>query len=106
MTVKEPISGNTEILTCIYRLSCKTITRQQRVRLVGVKLSGIEQPSVQADLFDPTRPVRAKRDNAVDAKHDRFGFGSIGAHGWTAPRRQTLPGHSFVHDIYVTCLLR
>jgi len=92
MTVKEPMSGNREILTCVDQLFRKTITRQQKIRLVGVKLSGIEQPSVQTDLFDPTRPLRVERDKAVDTIRNRFGFGFIGAHRWTGSRGATLRG--------------
>jgi DNA polymerase-4 len=95
MTVKDPISGNREILACVDQLFWKTVTRQQRIRLVGVKLSGIEQPSVQADLFDPTRPLRVSRDKAVDAIRKRFGFGSIGAHRRTGSGGQPLRGEGF-----------
>ncbi len=90
MSVKDPISGNKEIITCVDQLFWKTVTRQLRIRLIGVKLSGIEQPSLQADLFDPTRPLRVERDKAVDAIRNRFGFGSIGAPRWKNSSGQTV----------------
>lgn len=81
-TAKEPINGNREIITCLDELFWKTITRRASIRLVGVKLSGIALPSLQTDLFDPTRLTRADRDRAVDLIRGRFGFRSIGAHRW------------------------
>jgi DNA polymerase IV len=77
MTLKEAVEGNDEILNCLDMLFWKTITRRTRVRQVGVKLSGIEDPVQQTDLFDPGRPVRHKRDQMVDAIRRRFGFDAI-----------------------------
>jgi hypothetical protein len=66
MTLKEPVSGNAEILKCLDSLFWKTITRRTSVRQVGVKLSGIEDPVQQTDLFDPGLPLRQELDRAVD----------------------------------------
>jgi DNA polymerase-4 len=77
MTLKEAVDGNEEILKCLDLLFRKTITRGLRVRQVGVKLSGIEDPMHQADLFDPGRPVRRKRDQVVDDIRRRFGFDAV-----------------------------
>jgi DNA polymerase-4 len=77
MTLKEAVAGNDEILNCLDGLFRKTITRRTRVRQVGVKLSGIEDPVHQTDLFDPGHPVRHKRDQVVDAIRARFGFDAV-----------------------------
>ncbi len=77
MTLKEAVDGNEEIMKCLDQLFWKTITRRTRVRQVGVKLSGIEDPVHQTDLFDPGRPVRHKRDQVVDAIRRRFGFDAV-----------------------------
>jgi DNA polymerase IV len=77
MTLKEAIDGNNEILDCLDQLFRKTIARRTRIRQVGVKLSGIEDPVHQTDLFDPGHAVRQKRDQVVDAIRDRFGFDAV-----------------------------
>jgi len=77
MSLRQPVCGNREILQCVDRLFGKTITRRSRIRQVGVKLSGIQGPVFQADLFDPTRPSRDARDKAVDSIRERFGFDSV-----------------------------
>jgi DNA polymerase-4 len=77
MTLKEPVSGNAEILKCLDRLFRKTITRRTAVRQVGVKLSGIEDPLQQTNLFDSGLPLRQQLDRAVDTIRRRFGFDAI-----------------------------
>ena len=58
MTLKEAVNGNAEILDCLDRLFWKTITRGTGIRQVGVRLSGIEDPVHQMNLFDPALLVR------------------------------------------------
>jgi DNA polymerase IV len=77
MTVKEAVDGNQEILKCLDQLFRKTITRGLKVRQVGVKLSGIEDPLQQTNLFDTGRLMRKKRDQAVDDIRRRFGFDAV-----------------------------
>jgi DNA polymerase IV len=77
LTRKEPMSGNAEILDCIDRLFGKTVTGSGRIRQVGVKLSGIEEPVRQLNLFDPAVLARRERDRAVDAIRQRFGFDAV-----------------------------
>jgi len=77
MTLDEAVDGNEEILKCLDRLFRKTITRRARVRQVGVKLSGIEDPVRQTDLFDPDYALRHRRDQAVDTIRRRFGFDAV-----------------------------
>jgi DNA polymerase IV len=77
MSLKEPTNLNSEILGCIDRLFLLTITRRLPIRQVGVKLSGIDRPAFQTNLFDPLRPLRGERDRIVDAIRERFGFGSV-----------------------------
>jgi DNA polymerase IV len=77
MSLKEPTNLNSEIIGCTDRLFWLTITRSSPIRQVGVKLSGIDRPAFQTDLFDPLRPVRRERDQVVDAIRERFGFDSV-----------------------------
>ena len=77
MTLREPVSGNAEILDCLDRLFWKTITRNAGIRQVGVKLSGIEDPAQQLNLFDSGRVARKDRDRAVDIIRQRFGFDAV-----------------------------
>lgn len=81
ISLKEPTNLTSEILRLVDLLLRKTITENVKVRQVGVKLSGIGQPVLQMDLFDPKRPLLGRRDRAVDAIRQRFGFGSIRVSG-------------------------
>lgn len=81
ISLKEPTNLTREILRLIDLLLRKTITGNAKVRQVGVKLSGIGQPVVQMDLFDPNRSLHGRKDRAVDAIRHRFGFGSIRVSG-------------------------
>jgi hypothetical protein len=74
MTLKEAVDGNDKILNCLDQLFCKTITRRKRVRQVWIRLSGIQYPVNQRDLFNPRSPVRDKLDQEVDAIPRRLGF--------------------------------
>lgn len=77
MSLKQATDGNKEILECIDRLFWKTITRRTKIRQVGVKLSGIERPALQTDLFDPRGTRRHSKDRLVDVIRGRFGFASV-----------------------------
>lgn len=77
VTLKEAVSGNAEIVACLDRLFGKTVTRTTGIRQVGVKLSGIEEPVRQLNLFDPAMLVRRDRDRAVDTIRQRFGFDAV-----------------------------
>ncbi len=76
-TLKEAVNGNAEILECLDRLFWKTITRGSRIRQVGVRLAGIEDPAAQMSLFDPGLLVRKERDRAVDIIRQRYGFDAV-----------------------------
>jgi hypothetical protein len=75
--LKEAADGNAEILDCLDRLLGKTLKRRLTVRQVGVKLSGIEAPLRQMNLFDERLSRRQERDRVVDAIRRRFGFDAI-----------------------------
>ncbi len=77
ISLKEPTNLTREILRLIDLLLRKTITRNAKVRQVGVKLSGIGHPVLQMDLFDPNGSLHSRKDLAVDTIRHRFGFGSI-----------------------------
>lgn len=77
MTLREPVNGNAEILDCLDRLFGKTLTNNAGIRQVGVKLSGIEEPVRQLNLFDPAMLARKERDRAVDVIRQRFGFDAV-----------------------------
>lgn len=77
VTGKMPLQGNSEIRACLDELIPATITRRTRIRQVGVKLSGITEPTFQDDLFDPDKHSRRHRDKAVDTIRNRFGFDAV-----------------------------
>jgi hypothetical protein len=77
MSIKYATNGTREILDCIDRLFWATITKRTKIRQVGVKLSSIEPPVVQADLFDPHQPRRQDKDRVVDSIRSRFGFEAV-----------------------------
>jgi DNA polymerase-4 len=81
ISLKEPTNLTNEILRLVDLLLKKTVTGTRKMRQVGVKLSGIGQPVLQTNLFDPKRPLITQRDQAVDKIRDRFGFGSIRVSG-------------------------
>ena len=81
VTLREPTDINARILWCLDRLFWKTITRRARIRQIGVKLSGIDQPVVQGNLFDSSLPKRQCLDQAVDIIRNKYGFDSVRASG-------------------------
>ena len=81
MSLREPTDVNARILWCLDELFWKTVTRRTRIRQIGVKLSGIDQPGVQGNLFDPSLPKRQCLDRAVDTIRNKYGFDSVKALG-------------------------
>jgi DNA polymerase-4 len=82
LSLKEPTNENQEILERLDSLFWKTITRSTSIRQVGVKLSGIDRPALQEDLFAPARTVRCQRDRAVDHIRNQFGFDAVWVSDW------------------------
>ncbi len=89
LTLSRPVDSTREILACVDRLFEKTAIPGRFVRQVGVKLSGLNDPAVQTDLFDPARPRFREMDRAVDTIRRRFGFQAVlparGGHGTRVP---------------------
>lgn len=77
VTLDRPVDSTREILACVARLFEKTAVPGRSVRQVGVKLSGLDDPTVQMDLFDPARPRLREMDRAVDTIRRRFGFRAV-----------------------------
>jgi len=81
MTMWEPTNVNAEILDCIDRLFWKTVQPRRPIRQIGVKLSGVCSYGAQLNLFDSRHEIKERRDSAVDAIRQKYGFESIGAFG-------------------------
>jgi DNA polymerase-4 len=77
ISLSEPTNANSDILACLDRLFRRTISRRTRIRQVGVRLSGIDRPTSQRNLFQPVLRNDLLRDRAVDEIRGRFGFDSI-----------------------------
>jgi DNA polymerase-4 len=90
VSLKESTHGNHEILECLDLLFGKTITRRTKIRQVGVKLSGIEPPTLQMDLFDTKRPRRGIRDQTVDNIRRRFGFHAVRVSGLSSGQMSSI----------------
>ncbi len=89
MSFKVPVNDNKQILSSLDKLFGETITRRVPIRQVGVKLSNIDIPVVQMDLFDPGRLLRRKVDMVSDAIRCKFGFNSILVSGQNRPHLLT-----------------
>jgi DNA polymerase IV len=76
-----PTSRNADILESIDELLPRTFRNRGRIRQVGVKLSGIDLPVFQEDLFDPKGHLSVNRDEAIDRIRKRFGFGAVRVFG-------------------------
>ncbi len=81
VSISRPTNRNSDILKSIDQLLAKTLSRRGRIRQVGVKLSGIDIPVDQGDLFDPKGHLRRQRDEAIDRIRGRFGFGAVRVYG-------------------------
>jgi DNA polymerase-4 len=77
ISLREPTNANAVIFACLDRLFGKAVTHRQRIRQVGVKLSGIGPPVYQEDLFEPRRGLAYRKDRLADAIRNRFGFTSV-----------------------------
>lgn len=86
VSLKQPTNENQEILARLDSLFWKTVTRGTLIRQVGVKLSGIDRPALQQDLFAPERTARYRRDKAVDHIRNQFGFEAVSVSDWTTDR--------------------
>ncbi|MBI5572839.1 MAG: DNA polymerase IV [Desulfomonile tiedjei] len=77
MSLKFPTNLTRDLLDCAARLFRLTAGRRFGIRQVGVKLSGIDVPVLQTDLFEPRRHIAAARDRTVDQIRNRFGFHAV-----------------------------
>ena len=77
MSLKFPTNLTRDLMDCAARLFRLTAGRRFGIRQVGVKLSGIDVPVLQTDLFEPSRHVAAARDRTVDEIRNRFGFQAV-----------------------------
>ncbi len=77
VTMRQAVNGNKEILACVDELFPRAVTRIFPIRQVGVKLSGIQAPVFQSELFDPFIAVRTDLDRARDRIRDKFGFDAV-----------------------------
>jgi DNA polymerase-4 len=77
MTLRQPIDLDSEIYAAALRLFEKNWPDGKPVRLIGVGVSGFEQPAHQLGLWDaPNRPSQ-RLQSALDDLRERFGDDTI-----------------------------
>ena len=86
ISLRAPTDGNREVLETLSILFNQTVSRQKKVRQVGVRLSGLGAPALQTNLFDPSIPLHRERDRVVDRIRKRFGFQAVEVASATAGR--------------------
>lgn len=77
-TIKEPTNSVDTIYRKIKLLADSFLTRGKKVRLVGVKVSGLLPSDIQATLFKSEGENRTEKiDQAIAEIRERFGYDSI-----------------------------
>lgn len=79
-----PTANEQDMLPVARKLLRKLFSRRLRVRLVGLKLSGLCQGNMQQDLFRDNAPILKLR-KATDGIRNRFGKDAIGWAGGIPP---------------------
>lgn len=77
MTLRRPIDLDSEIYAVALQLFEKNWTDGKPVRLIGVGVSGFEQPSHQLGLWDTPNPPIERLQSTLDDLRERFGEDAI-----------------------------
>jgi len=78
VTIKEPTNSVDTIYRKIKLLADSFLTKGKKVRLVGVKVSGLLPSDIQATLFKSESENRSEKlYQAIDEIRERFGYDSI-----------------------------
>ncbi|MFC1910295.1 hypothetical protein ACFLXC_03245 [Chloroflexota bacterium] len=78
MPTKESIDNDWEIFKVGTKLLGKALDKEkQAVRLIGVGVSNLVEPSRQAKLFAPSDQKLKNLTKAIDHIRDQYGFGAI-----------------------------
>ena len=78
VTIKEPTNSVDIIYRQIKLLADSFLTKRKKVRLVGVKVSGLTPANIQATLFEAEGERRTEKlYQAIDEIREKFGYDSI-----------------------------
>ena len=77
-TLPQPTESEAEILAASWELFEKVWSRGKPVRLIGVGVSGLQEPARQLSLFEPDATGKAaKLAEAVDRIRDKYGWDAV-----------------------------
>lgn len=77
-TLDSPTSEDQKIFRTARRLLVRRWSRTRRLRLIGVKLTGLHPiDGYQQDLFDDTEGRHRRLDRCLDGLRDRYGFSVV-----------------------------
>jgi DNA polymerase-4 len=75
--LQQPTNLHDEIFSAVTELLKSHLTVNREVRLLGVGVTKLEQPSIQLSLWDNTVQKKTQLTEAIDTLKDKYGKGII-----------------------------